>query len=93
MVIKNLKDKNGLSTNKQFNDIFTMRVNNSDENNTDVLNINNDNEISFNLKNIDLYGTNYGTSIVTYTTKDKEKEDKNILHYNVLAPLTIAQAI
>ena len=70
-----------------------MRVNNIDENNTDVLNINNNNEISFNLKNIDLYGTNYGTSIVTYATKDKEKEDKIILHSNVLAPLTIAQAI
>lgn len=91
MVIKNLKDKNGLSTNKQFNDIFTMRVNNIDENNIDVLNINNDNEISFNLKNIDLYGTNYGTSIVTHTGKDKN--NNTILLSNVLAPLTIAQAI
>lgn len=91
MIIKNLKDKNGLSTNKQFNEIFTMRVNNSDNDNIDILNINNDEEISFNLKNIDLYGTNYGTSIVTYTTKDKD--DKVILHPNILAPLTIAQSI
>lgn len=68
-----------------------MRVNNSDENNLNILNINNDNEISFNLKNIDLYGTNYGTSIVTHTGKDKE--DNTILLPNVLAPLTIAQAI
>lgn len=37
-----------------------MRVNNSDENNVNILNIINDEEISFNLKNIDLYGTNYG---------------------------------
>lgn len=68
-----------------------MRANNSDENNINILNINNDNEISFNLKNIDLYGTNYGTSIVTYATKDRDNKD--VLHPNVLAPLTIAQAI
>ena len=91
MVIKNLKDKNGLSTNKQFNEIFTMRVNNSDKDNIDILNINNNEEISFNLKNIDLYGTNYGTSIITHTTKDKD--DKVILYPNILAPLTIAQSI
>lgn len=88
MVIKNLKDKNGLSTNKQFNDIFTMRVNNSNENNVNILNINNDEEISFNLKNIDLYGTNYGTSIITHIATDN-----STLLPTVLAPLTFAQSI
>lgn len=69
-----------------------MRVNNSDENNVNILNINNDNEVSFNLKNIDLYGTNYGIPVATHITKDKETGEEKLLP-NYLAPLTIAQSI
>ena len=60
-----------------------MRVNNSDENNVNILNINNDNEISFNLKNIDLYGTNYGIPVATHITKDENtNKEKTKCHCN-----------
>lgn len=46
MIIKNLKDKNGLPTNKQFNEIFKIYV--DEGNDATILNINS-NEVKFNL--------------------------------------------
>lgn len=81
MIIKNLKDKNGLPTDKKFSDIFNITVVKSTDD-ANILNINS-NEIKFNLKNIDLYGTNYGIPIPT------RMDDKSYIS-DVLAPLTIA---